>query len=259
MARRSVEPFRKLIPRLGVPCNQTECARAEWFLWFEDVAPIDAGACWSYRVKKDLRSMPAEEAAAWRALLANTTFMVTGTPPAKWMKAAEKLFPKVGIERFRRCFVEWFESFRKGEPLRITITGRNILRVLMWYALIAKDDVVDEVLLSFANARWKTKQFATRVSQAEMAFSYVLGQRESKAALPILEALVESGRAFEGSITHGVYQQLCARHNRVPVKGVPQNAKWAKEPVANPILDNMTMGELRNIMHGKVPGVRSVE
>jgi hypothetical protein len=254
-----VEPFRQFIPRLGVPCNQTECARAEWFLWFEDVAPIDVGACWSYRVKKDLRSMPPEEAAAWRALLDNTTFMVTGTPPAKWMKAAEKLFPKVGVERFRRCFVEWFEPFGKGEPLRITITGRNLLRVLMWYTLIAKDDTVDQALLSFANARWKTKQFATRVAQAEMAFSYVLGQRESKAALPILEALVESGRAFEGSTTHGVYQQLCARHNRVPVKAVPQNARQAKEPAPNPILDNMTVGELRNIVQGKLPGLRGVE
>jgi hypothetical protein len=37
------------------------------------------------------------------------------------------------------------------------------------------------------------------VSQAEMAFSYVLGKRESKAASPIPEALVESGRAFEGA------------------------------------------------------------
>ena len=67
------------------------------------------------------------------------------------------------------------------------------------------------------------------------------------AALPVLEALVESGRAFEESMTHGVYQQLCARHNRVPVKAVPQKATWAKEPVANPIFDNMTVGELRNI------------
>jgi hypothetical protein len=40
-----VEPFHKFIPRLGVPCNQTECARAEWFLWFENVAPIDVDAC----------------------------------------------------------------------------------------------------------------------------------------------------------------------------------------------------------------------
>jgi hypothetical protein len=254
-----VEPFRRFIPRLGVPCNQTENARAEWFLWFEDVAPIAVNTCWSYRVKKDLRSMPPEEAAAWRALLDNTTFMVTGTPTAKWMKAAEKLFPRVGVAGFRRRFVQWFQLFGKGQPLRITIAGRNVLRVLMWYALIAKDDAVDQALLTFANARWKTKQFAKRVAQAEMAFSYVVGQREPEAALPLLEALVESGRAFEGSTTHDVYQQLCARQNRVPVKAGRQDARPAKEPAPNPILDNMTVGELREIMHRKRPGGRDTE
>ena len=95
-----VEPFRRFIPRLGVPCNQTENARAEWFLWFEDVAPIDVNTCWSYRVKKDLRSMPPEAAAAWRALLDNTTFMVTGTPTAKWMKAAESCFQGSALPDF---------------------------------------------------------------------------------------------------------------------------------------------------------------
>ena len=124
----------------------------------------------------------------------------------------------------------------------------------MWYALIAKDDAVDQALLGFANARWKTKQFAKRVAQAEMAFSYVLAQREPKAALPILEALVESGQAFEGSMTHSVYQELCARQNRVPVKAIPQKVKPPKEPAPNPILDNMTVGEFRNIMQGRGPG-----
>jgi hypothetical protein len=239
-----VEPFRQFIPKLGVPSNQTECARAEWFLWFEDVAAIDVKSCWSYRVKKELRSMPPAERSAWRALLDNTTFMVTGTPPAKWMKAAEKLFPRVGADGFRRYFVTWFQAFEDGEPLRITITGRNILRVLMWYALVAKDDAVDQALLSFAKARWKTKQFAKRVAQAEMAFSYVIEQREVKGALPILEALVESGRAFEGSMTHAVYQRLCAREGRVPVKAVAQDAK---KVVPNAILDDMTVGELREV------------
>jgi len=245
-----VAPFREFIPRLGLPCNQTECSRAEWFLWFENVAPIEVDACWSYRVKKDIRSMPPKEAAAWRALLDNTTFIITGTPTGKWMKAAEGLFPKVGVARFRGRFVKWFEPFAKGEPLRITITGRNMLRVLMWYALLAKDDTVDQALLGFANARWQTKQFAQRVAQAEMAFSYVLGQRKPKAALPILKALVKSGQAFEGSATHRVYRELCANQKCAPVKATLKKAKPVKKPALNPILDGMTVAEFRNFMKG---------
>jgi hypothetical protein len=124
---------------------------------------------------------------------------------------------------------------------------------------LPKDDTVDQALLGFANARWKTKQFAKRVAQAEMAFSYVLGQREPKAALPILEALVESGQAFEGSTTYRVYQELCARQKRAPVKAIPQKTKAPKEPLPNPILDNMTVGEFRNILQGKGLGPPGVE
>jgi len=202
-------------------------------------------------VKADLRAMPPDEAAVWRALLDNTTFMVTGTPTAKWTKTAEKLFSGVGIERFRAHFVKWFEPFAAAEPLRITITGRNILRVLIWYVLIARDERVDRALLGFANARWKTKQFAKRVAQAEMAFSHVVGKRAPKAALPILEALVESGQAFEGSLTHQVYLELCASQNRTPVQAKPQNAAEARKPAPNPILDNLTVGEFRKIVQGK--------
>ena len=246
-----VEPFREFIPQLGTPSDRTENARAEWFLWFEDVAPIETGACWSYRVKHDLRRMPKEDAAAWRALLDNPAFLITGKPPAKWMKAAEKVFPPVGVPKFRRSFVQWFEPFAKGEPQRLTIAGRNLLRVLMWYALIAKDDAVDEALLGFGNAKWKTKQCAQRAAQAEMAFAYVVGQREPKGALAILEAQVKSGQAFEGSTTHRVYEELCARHKRAPVKAIPVKTK---ERPANPMLDNLTVGEFRDMLQGKDPG-----
>jgi uncharacterized membrane protein len=98
--------------------------------------------------------------------------------------------------------VAWFELFAKGEPLRMAVSGRNILRILMWCVLLAKDRAVDEALLGFANATRKTKEVARRAAQAEMAFSYVLAQRMPETALPVLEALVASGHAFDGSATH---------------------------------------------------------
>lgn len=192
-----VETFRQLIPRLGTRSNQTERARAEWFLWFEDAAPLQAGGSWSDGVKKDLRGMPPETARAWRALLDNPCFAMTGKPPARWMNAARRLFPKVGAAEFREWFVRWFEPFAAGEGMRLTITGRHLLRVLMWYTLVAEDEAVDGALLGFGNVRWKNRQSAQRAAQAEMAFRYVAGQRKPGAALQVLEGLARSSTVGE--------------------------------------------------------------
>jgi hypothetical protein len=90
--------------------------------------------------------------------------------------------------------------------------------------------------------------FAALEDAAEMAFSYVLGQREPEGALPVLEALVESGQAFEGSTTHRAYLQLCSRQGRTPVKATPH-----KEPAPDLILDHLTVGEFREMMRGRGP------
>ncbi|HEY1336032.1 MAG TPA: hypothetical protein VGF59_00915, partial [Bryobacteraceae bacterium] len=226
-----VETFRKFIPSFGnALSDQVQRARAEWFVWFEDVCPIDLNACWSHRVKRDLRAMTAEERAAWRAILENNSFRFSGKPPQTWMKAAEELFPCMDREVFRRRFVAWFEPFTQPEPLRLTVTGRNILRVLMWYALMAEDSIVDQALAGFAKAKWKTKDAASKASQAEMAFSCVLARRAPEVALPILEEYVASGRAFEGSETHQAYLELCRVHNRQPAPALPETGKWASKP-----------------------------
>jgi hypothetical protein len=65
------------------------------------------------------------------------------------------------------------------------------------------------------------------------------------------QALVETGQAFEGSLTHQVYLELCASQNHTPVQAKPQNAAEARKPAPNPILDNLTVGEFRKIVQGK--------
>jgi len=244
--------FRQWIPKIGTAAGDHMLrAQAEWFAWFENITPIDLDACWSNRVKQSIREMATKEAAAWSAMLENNTFIITGKPPMKWLKAGAGLFPKVGAAAFRLRFLEWFAPFRKGEALRLTITGRNILRTLMWYALIAQDPMVDDALLGFARVKWKNKETSKRAAQAEMAFAYVISEREPESALPILEPLVASGHAFAGSTTHRVYMALCARWNREPVQAIRAESKPHKSPAPNPILDNLTIGEFRAIMQRK--------
>ena len=189
-------------------------AKVTWFLWFEDVAPIQLDACWSHRLKQDLRAMEAEERSAWIALLENHNFVITGRPPMKWFPPAEAAFAKLGAVAFRKRFVAWFAAFAKPEPLNLTITGRTILRTLIWYALIAKDPRVDEAMAGFANAKWRTKEIAKRTAQADMAFSYVLAERAPDAALPILKEWVKSGRAYKDSKAGLTCRGLLKRRER---------------------------------------------
>jgi hypothetical protein len=249
-----VEAFRRWIRTLGTGAgDQTRRAQMEWFVWFETAAPIQLDACWSHHVKRDLRAMSPKERAAWQALLANTTYIVTGKPPKTWLKQAAVAFHKLGAAAFRRRFLSWFEPFGNPEPLRLTVAGRNLLRILMWYALIAKDAAVDEALLGFAKAKWKTKEAGRCAAQAQMAFSYILSQRAPQAALPILEGLVTNGQAFEGSATHRVYRELCARARREPAPAIPRKEKSAKEHSPNPLLDGLTVGDVQRLMKPRTP------
>ena len=104
----------------------------------------------------------------------------------------------------------------------------------MWYALMAEDSIVDQALAGFAKAKWKTKDAASKASQAEMAFSCVLARRAPEVALPILEDYVARGRAFEGSETHQTYLELCRVQNRQPVPALPETGKWQSKPQLQP-------------------------
>ncbi len=249
-----IEPFRRWIPTLGTAMSdQVHRARAEWLLWFEHIAPIDLDACWSHRVKRDLRAMGAEEAAKWRAVLDNSTFVIKAEPPKKWQAAAEAALTGLGTAAFRERFSAWFEPFGAAEPLRLTVTGRNILRILIWYAAIAKDDAVDRALLGFARAKWKTKDAAQRAAQAEMAFSWAIAQRMPDTAVGVLETLVAGGHAFAGSATHRAYLELCTRTGRAPVAPQAQPVRPLKSPGAS-FLDTMTVAEFERFTKRKPPG-----
>jgi len=226
-----VEPMRKWISTLGTSHTDNYYrAQVEWFLWFETVSPFKLEECWSHRVKQDLRTMSPKERASWLAILDNNTFVVADRPAKKWFKAAEAAFPKLDPAAFRTRFLAWFAPFASSEPMRLTITGRNVLRLLMWYCLLAKDPAVDQALAGFVNAKWKTKEVEKRVAQAEMAFAYVLAERAPEVALPILETWVKNGRAYDGSSVHKVYLELSKRLGRTAVNALPENTKPVKMP-----------------------------
>jgi hypothetical protein len=185
--------------------------KAEWLMWFEDVSPIKADECWSGIVRSDLRSMPKGERGLWMPLVTNASFAIADKPPAKWLTPAKDAFEKLGAGKFRDRYRRWFQPFRDGQPVKLTSPGQCLLRMLIWYAMVAEDPSVDEALAWFAQAQWKTKAAADRSAKAETAFSYVMAQRNPAAARDAFERLVQSGRAYQGSKVEKAYLELCQR------------------------------------------------
>lgn len=138
--------------------------RIGWLLWFEDVTEIRE-ECWSDLLRGDLRRCPPEMRAAWRALLENVTFGFGEKPPAKWFKPAARALSAVGNEEFCEKVRRWFAPFRDGTKQRLTVIGRDILRNLMFYGLVAGNPAVDEAISWFATAAGRRRRIR-RVSRS---------------------------------------------------------------------------------------------
>ncbi|MCC6365637.1 MAG: hypothetical protein IT165_19160 [Bryobacterales bacterium] len=191
-----------------------------WLLWFEDALPVDGKECWSSQVRADMRRMDQAEKAAWVSLLRNVSFAQTEKPPAKWKKQAKPLFDRVGEYRFRMRMRQWFSPFSEGEPWRLTIAGRDVLRNLMWYGLPAEDPLVDEAMHWFGWARWKNKEAKDRVAKLLPSFAYVMKMRSPEFALAALDQMAGSGTILSGK-TRTVYEELCAAAGRSPKGKLP--------------------------------------
>jgi hypothetical protein len=88
--------------------DQDYRAKAEWFVWFEDALAVDETACWSHRVKRDLRMMMPKQREKWRNLIDNPSFTVREAPTKPWLKAAPAKYQRVGAAEFRKRFAVWF-------------------------------------------------------------------------------------------------------------------------------------------------------
>lgn len=165
----------------GSVSDQARRQHVGWWLWLEDVMPINADECWSGIVRSDLRGFEGSRKKAWLDLIGNMTFAVSDKPPAKWTKAAEPAITAVGPEDFRNQLRRWLTPMapkEDGKPLRISIAGRDVLRCLIWYAsLCSPDPQLDEALAWIDKAAWKNKESRDRMLKIYGPLNLVLSAR----------------------------------------------------------------------------------
>ena len=175
----------------GSVTDQARRQHVGWWLWLEDVTPIDADECWSSVVRADLRGFTGSRKKAWMGLIGNMTFAVVKKPPAKWTKIAESAMAAVGPEDFSNQVRRWLAPMVEEKPLRLTTPGRDVLRCLIWDSTLCPPDPrLDEALASIGRAKWKNKESRDRMMKIEGPLAEVLSARN-----PTLANLLEKPAA----------------------------------------------------------------
>ena len=132
--------------------------RLHMWLWLDEWDPVDPKKCWSERIRGDFRSMSGDERVKWRRLLKNIRGNLPVRMPASWVKEAEKSLAEVTVEGFRDRLAMWFEPFKSGQPLPLSVAGSHVLKVLIWYAALTRDERVKEIAYWLLEAKWKQKR-----------------------------------------------------------------------------------------------------
>jgi hypothetical protein len=162
----------------GSVTDQARRQHVGWWLWLEDVTPIQAEECWSSIVRADLRGFTGARKKAWMELIGNMTFAIGSKMPAKWATAAQAALPALDPEDFRDQMRRWLKPMTEDKPLRLTTPGRDLLRCLIWdCSLCPPDPQLDEALAWIGKAVWKNKESRDRMLKIEGPLSEVLSAR----------------------------------------------------------------------------------
>src|SRR5258706_6758705 len=142
----------------GQASMQSIRQRVHMLLWMDEWEPLDPARCWSECIRRDFRAMTGERRAAWRGLLKHLRGNAPPKMPSGWARDAEPHLAAVGLEDFRRQFCVWFAPFQSGQPLPLSVAGSHVLKGLLWYASLTKDQDVRESALWLLDVKWKQKR-----------------------------------------------------------------------------------------------------
>jgi hypothetical protein len=127
-------------------------------LWMDEWEPLDPARCWSECIRRDFRALTGERRVQWRALLKHIRGNAPVRMPAGWARQAGPLLAAVGLEDFRESIRLWFAPFRSDAPLPLTVAGSHVLKCMIWYCAVGRDEELNECALWLLDVRWKQKR-----------------------------------------------------------------------------------------------------
>ncbi|HKW97014.1 MAG TPA: hypothetical protein VJN43_04730 [Bryobacteraceae bacterium] len=149
-------------------------------LWLDEWDALDPERCWSECVRRDFRAFAGDRRVKWRALLKHLRGNAPVRMPAGWVREAEPLLAAAGIEDFREQIHIWFSPFRSGEPLPLSVAGSYVIKGLIWYCAVAKDEDLKECCLWLLDVKWKQKRNTEKVMVALGQFGISKDELQSR-------------------------------------------------------------------------------
>jgi len=149
-------------------------------LWLDEWERLDPSRCWSECVRRDLRAMTGERQSRWRRLLYHIRGNAPKNMPAGWAREAEALLACVGVQDFKEQFALWWAPFRSGQPLPLSVAGSHVLKGLLWYAALTRDEEVKETALWLLDVKWKQKRNVEKSMVALEVFGITRQELEAR-------------------------------------------------------------------------------
>ena len=152
-------------------------------LWLDEWEPLDPARCWSECVRRDFRAFDGDRRVKWRAALKHIRGNAPVRMPAGWARGAQQFLAAIGIEDFREQMQTWFAPFRSGEPLPLSVAGGYVIKGLIWYCAVARDQELKECCLGLLEAKWKQKRNTEKVLVALGEFGITKEELRSRSLI----------------------------------------------------------------------------
>lgn len=201
----SLHNFQENLAQQGsVMSMQSLRQRLHTLLWMDEWEPLDPLHCWSEGIRRDFRAMTNDRRKNWRRLLKHIRGNAPQRMPESWAREASERLAAVGVDDFCEQLSLWFAPFRSGQPLPLSVAGSHILKGLIWYAGVSRNERAKEYALWLLDVKWKQKKNMTKSMVALEVFGVpkeeLLSRNLIKEQVPsppprILERILEVFRA----------------------------------------------------------------
>src|SRR5262245_1972599 len=196
--------FQENLREVGsVASMQSLRQRLYTLLFMDEWEPLNPARCWSECIRRDFRAMTGERRRHWRQLLKHIRGNAPQNMPASWARDAETFLATVGIDDFIEQLALWFAPFRSGQPLPLSVAGSHIVKSLIWYVAVSRDERAKEIAFSLLDVKWKQKKNMTKsmvalgalgISKEELLSRGLITEQKTPAP-KILERMLEVFKA----------------------------------------------------------------
>lgn len=136
--------------------------KLSWILW-HDSRRIEK-SCQTRKIQLAIHSMDSERAFHWQWLLRNTAAGLNSSPGKGWLKEGQKRLAKIGEAQFHSALDCWFQF--PEEDVKISAAGSAMLRLLVWYGVLADSERSLPTLVRLAHVSWNKRAPVGKVMAA---------------------------------------------------------------------------------------------